>query len=251
MLGHLAHSFIRWVVTFDLEIVPHIWGYARTAAWQLSSLVQFPPKCRVLYRPCVTAEDEDTMRLLRFFCGLPLPPTLAVEPHLMDRRRLMRRCIGRNECFLSSKATVIWASDCDYLCGPGDLDAILERFPTGAKVAHPDSIHATSWPDGMAMIEAVKEPAVLEIDLGIFNQVKHGKPIGGLQFVAGDYARAFGYCADELGWKRMGAADRWMPTKCDRKYRMKAGGSAPIPGPLLYRLRHDVRSEGNEVDVRL
>jgi len=235
----------------DIEIVPHVWGYSRCLCLQLSSLVCFPPTCRVLYRPCVTAEDAATIATLEFF-GDKLPPTVAMQPILMERRRLMRRCIGRNDAFFSSTAPVLWAADCDYLIGPGDLETILNALPAGVKLAHPRKVHATSHPVGMAMIESVTRPRVVDIDLSQFTEVKRvGNAIGGLQFVSGEYARQAGYCRDELGSRRMGPADRWQATRCDRKFRLKTGEDHLMKLTVLYRVRHSVRSEGAKEDVRL
>ncbi len=234
----------------DLEIIPHCHGYSRLLTLQLSSLIQFPPHCRVLYRACVTAEDLPTIATLDFFRS-KLPSTVTLEPHVMDRRRLMRRCIGRNEVFLSSMAPLLWAADVDYVCTADCLEKILNAFPAGAKLAHPAKVHATSWPDGMAMIESVTDPRVVPIDLAVFNQTKRMRGIGGIQFVSGDYARTAGYCNDEMSSRRMRPADRWQPTRCDRKFRLKAGEDLAMPITALYRVRHDVRSEGNAVDVRL
>ncbi len=234
----------------DIEISPHVWGYSRCLCLQLSGLVQSPPRCCVLYGPCVTVEDLPTIATLDFFRN-KLPPTVTLEPHIMDRRRLMRRCIGRNEVALSSTAPLLWFADCDYIATADCLEKILNAFPAGAKLAHPKKVHATSWPDGMAMIESVTESRVVPIDLAVFNQTKRMRGIGGLQFVSGDYARTAGYCNDEMASRRMRPADRWQPTRCDRKFRLKAGEDRPMPITALYRVRHDVRSEGNAVDVRL
>ncbi len=235
----------------DLEIIPHIFCYWRLAAYQLSSLILFPPKCRVLYRPCVTREGPEATEYLDFFAPR-MPSTVTIEPLWMERRRLMRRAIGRNEAFKSSKAPILWAADADYLCGPGDMELILEKFPAGANLAHPGRVHATSHERGMQFIEAVIEPRIVEFDLTKdFPLIRWACGIGGLQFVRGDYARQHGYCGDEMGRRRMGPADRWQPTREDRKFRLKVGHDLGMGIVALYRVRHPIRSEGAAEDVRL
>ncbi len=234
---------------YDLSLIPHCWGYHRLLTWQLSGFVQFPPKPKVLYRPCVTAEDKDTIRVLEWFAPR-LPSTVTLLPLYMEKRYLVRRAYGRSQTGHECTSPILGWIDADYIYGPGDCEAIINAFPAGAKLAHPAKVRATSWPDGMAMIESVKEPKVMEIDLKIFNQTKKMRAIGGVQFVPRDIA-LLGYCDDELGGRRMGPADRWQRTKEDRKLRLKLGEDQPMPITALYRVRHDVRSEGNAVDVRL
>ena len=238
----------------DLELVPHCWRYSRLLCLQLSSLVLYPPKARVLYRPCVTTglSDPETWRVLNFFCSR-MPPTVALQPHVMEVRRLVRRGIGRNECAKRTEAPRIGFIDCDYVYGPGDIDALLEKFPEGAKLAHPGHVRASTYERGMEMIGAAEVIRVFEFDLAADFTVtqRMSTAIGGLQFFDGDWCRAKGYCDDEMGSRRMGPADRWQRTKEDRKARLKCGEDRRIKATLFYRVRHNVRSEGNAEDVRL
>lgn len=236
----------------DIEIVVHCWQYSRLLTLQLSSLVLWPPKCRVRYRPCVTAEDTQTIRAVEFFSSR-MPATVCVVPLVMEHDRLMRRAIGRNECLLSSRAPIVWAADCDYLATADCLDSILNNWPTGAKLAHPTKVHATIPQHGMEMIEAVgTEPRIVPVDLKAdFPLVKGAYSIGGLQFFGGDYARNAGYCNDEPRSRVFRPAKRWCKTLCDRKARLKAGGSKAMNILVLYRVRHTIRSEDHPEDAKL
>jgi len=235
----------------DFEIIPHIWQYHRLAAIQLSSFIANPPTCRVLYRPCITREDEPTIRTMEYFASR-LPVTVTMEPHVMERRRLMRRAIGRNECALSSIAPIVWMADVDYLVTNACLTTILNNFPSGANLAHPARVHATTKERGMELIESVTDPAVVPLDLKAdFPVVKRSYAIGGLQLFGGDYARKAGYCNDEPRNRIFRPAGRWQGTRCDRKARLKAGGSVAMNVLALYRVRHSVRSEGAERDAKL
>ena len=238
-------------MTPDIEIIPTIWQYSRLFAFQLSGFVLSPPRCRVLYRPCVTKEDEPTIKVLEHYASR-LPASVTLEPHFMERRKLMRRAIGRNECCLSSKAPIVWCADVDYLATADCLDTILNSFPCSVNLSHPAKVHATSRRRGMELIEAVNGVEVPLLDLvKDFPVNKRAKAIGGLQFFSGEYARKAGYCNDEL-WNRIfKPANRWQATRCDRKARVKAGGSTPMAITALYRIRHWVRSEGAKEDAKL
>ncbi len=236
---------------YDLEVVVHCWQYWRLACLQMSSFVQFPPKCCVRYRLCITNEDVNTVRLVEFFYN-KMQPKVIVEPVIMDRRRLMRRAIGRNECALTSQAPIVWFADVDYLVTDTCIATILNNFPHGKNLAHPARVHATTKERGMELIESVTEPAIVSLDLKTdFPVVKRSYAIGGLQLFGGDYARKAGYCNDEPRNRIFRPASRWQGTRCDRKARLKAGGSVPMNILALYRVRHSVRSEGAHADVLL
>jgi hypothetical protein len=236
----------------DIEIIPHIWGYWRLACLQLSGFVLWPPRCRVLYRPCVTAEDSPTMAVLNFFKD-KLPATVIMEPHVMDRRRLMRRAIGRNECALTSTAPIVWFADCDYITTAACLDTILNNWPKGHKLAHPRHVHSCLPEWGMKTLESMDGPAVVPMNLAKdFPDVQRKRvAIGGLQFFDGDFCREKGYCGPKPRGRLFRPADRWQPTKCDKWARAAAGEDVTMNILALYRVRHTTRSEGHSEDARL
>src|SRR5262245_34061857 len=58
----------------DIEIVSHCWQYAHLLAYQLSSLVNFPPtKARVRMTVFHATEDARTRAMLAFFAGVRVP----------------------------------------------------------------------------------------------------------------------------------------------------------------------------------
>lgn len=236
----------------DLEIIPHCAGYHRLLTLQLSGFVLFPPRCQVLYRPCITLEDETTCRTLEWFTPR-MPITVTIAPHVMEHNRLMRRAIGRNECALTTLAPVVWFADCDYVTSGDDLETILGTWPKGHKLAHPRHVRSCTPARGMELVESVTEPAVMPIDLPRDfpeAQRKHAA-IGGLQFFDGSFCREKGYCGPVGKGRLFRTAKRWQSTKCDRWARAAAGEDVTLPITVLYRVRHSVRSEGAKEDARL
>ena len=188
---------------------------------------------------------------MEWFCS-KMPPTVTIEPHPMEKRKLVRREIGRNECAKTSRAPIVAFVDTDYIYAE-DLDKFLDKWTPDMKLAHPSHVHATTHPRGMEMIQTVVPGKLAEINLSAdFPVVQRiSVAIGGIQFFSGGWAREHGYCGDEVGGKRLGPASRWCRTKGDRKVRCKAGEDRKIKGPLFYRVRHPIRSEGAVEDVRL
>jgi hypothetical protein len=235
----------------DVEIIPHVWQYHRLMTLQLSSFIHWPPTCRVFYRPCVTQEDTPTIAVLKWFSNR-LPSSVTLEPHIMDRRRLMRRAIGRNECALTSKSPIVWFADCDYAVLPGDLESIMNAWPKGHKLAHPGHVRATIPEHGMEMIQSVIEPRVMPMMLSDFPLAqKHRTAIGGLQFFDGEHCHKMGYCGPKGRGRLFRPADRWQPTKCDKWARSVAGEDVTMRITVLGRVRHTTRSEGHKEDARL
>ena len=236
----------------DIEIISHCWQYHRLLTLQLSGFCLFPPRCQVLYRPCVTMDDAATRDTILWFVPR-MPPTVTIEPHVMNRRCLMRRAIGRNECCLTSKAPLVWCADCDYIATGDDLETILNAWPKGHKLAHPGRVRSCTPARGMELVESVTEPRIVPIDLtGDFPETQRkGSAIGGLQFFSGEHCREKGYCGPNPRGRLFKPADRWQPTKSDKWARAAAGEDITMPITVLYRVRHTVRSEGYKDDARL
>ena len=110
----------------SLEIVSHCWNYSRFLAYQLSSLVQFPPaKLRVTMTVFYAPEDTATQKLLDFFGGQTVPGvTWNWQP--LAKERLFRRGIGRNLAARATTADWIWFTDCDVMFRAGCLDTLAE-----------------------------------------------------------------------------------------------------------------------------
>lgn len=236
----------------DIEIVPTIWQYSRVATLQLSGFVLFPPRCQVSYRPCVTRDDRETMAVLDWF-ATRLPETVRLVPHFMEHDRLMRRAVGRNECALTSQAPIVWMADVDYVTSADDLDAIINAWPKGHKLAHPGRVHSSTPVRGMELIDSVTNPAVVPLDLASdFPEIQRKRiAIGGLQVFDGEHCRKTGYCGPVGRGRLFRPAKRWQPTKEDRWARAAAGEDVTMPITVLYRVRHMVRSEGAKEDARL
>jgi hypothetical protein len=226
-----------------LEIVSHSWRYHRFLAYQLSSLVLYPPRevsvtMTVFYSP----EDRETTEWLGYFGELETPGVRwSWRP--LERERLFRRAIGRNLAARATEASWIWFSDCDVVFHEGALDGAGEAlsgrddallFPREHRV----SDILTS--DDPLLERATGVPRLLAIDPGDFHVETRKKAVGGFQIVRGDVARAAGYCGDIAHYQR--PVPRWSKTYEDRTFRWLLGTQGtPVDIPGLYRIRHAAR----------
>jgi len=233
--------------------VVHVWAgqlaqYAHFAHYQLSSLFLNPPeKCRVTHTTCHCLEDDATIQLLSVFMRMQPPETVNLRFHLMERSRLMRRAIGRNERTRMTTADVVWFAGCDYLYGPGCLDAIAtEALKHPNRVCFPRQIlRNKSHADGDRLVaEDAARVAASPAHWGALIQPKCdwepqriNRPIGCLQIVSGDRARERGYLPNVAKYQK--PAETWKRTFEDRAARAALGPEKQgIDVPNLYRLRH-------------
>jgi hypothetical protein len=225
----------------DIEVVSHCWHYSRLLTYQLSSLVLYPPKCEV--RMVVFTSDDDlrTQEVRGFFVNTRkfegegprfFAPSLSTE-------RLCRRAIGRNLAALGTDARIVWFADCDMMFGPGCLDWLSENWPEGNVLGYPHHVGKCTHERGDELIEAVKKPAVMEIDPTDFPPHRQPRAIGGTQIVCGDVARERGYLKDSKRYQR--PASRWMRTVDDVVYRKRVlgvGRGTRLEIPNCWRIRH-------------
>ena len=114
--------------TLDIEIVSHCWRYAHLLAYQLSSLVNFPPtKARVRMTVFHASEDEATRRMLEFFGGIPVPG-VAWNWQVLTPPELFRRSIGRNRIARATTADWVWFTDCDIVFHRDCIDTLSDRL---------------------------------------------------------------------------------------------------------------------------
>jgi hypothetical protein len=233
----------------DIEIVSHCWHYSRLLTYQLSSLVLYPPKCEVRITVFACADDIRTVGSLEHFSHpdrldrLRYPPQSNGRPQLswqlLPPERLCRRAIGRNLAAESTPARIIWFADCDMMFGPGCLDWLSENWPEGNVLGYPHYVGKCTHERGDELIEAVKKPAVMEIDPTDFPPHRQPRAIGGTQIVCGDVARERGYLKDSKRYQR--PASRWMRTVDDVVYRKRVlgvGRGTRLEIPNCWRIRH-------------
>lgn len=223
-----------------IEIVSHCWKYQHLLAYQLSSLVLYPPT-RVSVRMTVffSPEDEGTAALLRFF-GARQVPGVSWNWRPLERTHLMRRAIGRNIAARETRADWIWFTDCDVVFDQGSLDSLIAQLQ-GRRDAlvHPREEHCTpllAEQDPM-LTAAADEPRIVEINRERFTPRSCSVAKGPMQITHGDVARACGYC-DSLSVYQT-PSDRWRKAYEDRAFRWllrTQGVGLDIPG--VYRIRH-------------
>src|ERR1700741_5138703 len=110
------------------EIVSHCWQYAHLLAYQLSSIVNFPPT-RATVRMTVfhASEDTNTREMLAFF-GERRVPNVAWNWRLIERERLFRRAIGRELVAKSTDPHWGWTTGWDTMFPRGCLDALADAL---------------------------------------------------------------------------------------------------------------------------
>ncbi len=223
-----------------LEIVSHCWNYAHLQAYQLSSLVHWPPTAlgvtmTVFYCP----EDTRTVALLDHFGAMQVPG-LRWNWQPLPREQLFRRAIGRNRAALATTADWIWFTDCDVLFREGCLDGLARAlqgrrdalvFPRAERIS---PMLADADP---ALQAAAAAPRLVDIDGERFVAQTLHKATGPMQITHGDVARACGYCAWLAHYQR--PSDRWRKTYEDPAFRwlLRTPGVA-LDMPPPYRIRH-------------
>lgn len=224
-----------------IEIVSHCWQYAHLLAFQLSSLVNFPPT-RASVRMTVFHEVNDlrTRAMLEYFGAIAVP---GVEWNwqALPPTALFRRSIGRNRIARSTTADWVWFTDCDILFHRDCIDTLsdclqgrrdLLTYPKDERVT---SMLATS--DPMLMAER-ERPRIVDIDPALFTlSTNPPKAKGGYQIVHGDVARQCGYCEQLAVFQR--PAPSWAKTYEDRAFRWLLGtDGAGLDVPGVHRIRH-------------
>lgn len=224
----------------QLEIVSHCWQYSHLLAYQLSSLVLYPPKnvdvrMTVFFSP----EDTRTMELLRFFASHAVT-NVTWHWHELARPRLFRRAIGRNLAAQATAADWIWFTDCDVVFHRDCLDTLAEGLQGRCdRLVFPRQESCTRLlaSDDALLRAAAEAPAIVEIDPARCEPVTHDRAVGPLQITHGDVARQVGYCAVLPYYQQ--PAPTWQKAYEDRAFRwlLRTEGT-PIDVPGVFRIRH-------------
>jgi hypothetical protein len=228
-----------------IEIIVHCYAekiadFASLLTAQLSSICNHPPvNGHVIVSVCTTHTDSLTENVVEKFgskaAAQRIPVTIVTRPYFTDM--LFRRAIARNQLAKFTKSDLVWFADCDYMVGPGTLDAMLAvECDT---LWHPKKvlIHK-SHEEGDNFIAGITPGRTVGGDLGRFDDHRVNIAIGGLQFVSGDVARARGYLDGTRWVKPVDPKGGFRDTQEDRVYRgsFERRQSFEIPG--LMRLRH-------------
>ena len=243
-----------------IEVVSHCWNYSRLLTHQLSAFALYPPtKCDVTATVFYSPDDADTVRVIKFFDGMPIPKvTWNFRP--LETPKLLRRAIGRNMAALWSNADIVMFTDCDYIYREGALDTIVEAMQGGENTdkrigyvrRHRASISHELGDAEIAEVNVHDRMHAYDVVLDRYEPSKLTRPIGGSQIVFGNFARVHGYLPHSRRFQR--PAGEWKRTFEDRAYRGYCNGLGmddfPIDCPAVYRIRHSKRGRF-DVGVKL
>lgn len=224
----------------SLEIVSHCWGYSHLLAYQLSSLVLYPPnRSDVTMTVFHAAEDRETVALLEFF-GARQVPGVSWNWQVLDKGRLFRRSIGRNLAARATACDWIWFTDCDVVFHAGCLDGLADALQGRRDVlVYPREERRSAMlePSDEMLNAARHTPRVVDIDVSRFMPWQRGRATGPLQITHGDVARACGYCENLRIYQK--PSRRFAKAHEDRAFRwLLRSQGVPIEVPGVYRIRH-------------
>jgi hypothetical protein len=224
-----------------IEVVSHCWQYAHLLAYQLSSLVNFPPaRARVRMTVYYAIEDQRARALLEYFGALRVPGvTWNWQP--LAPGELFRRSIGRNRAARNTAADWVWFADCDILFHRDCMDTLADQLQGRQDpLVYPKEERVTAMleeTDPLLMAERDR-PKVVDIDPGRFKLLPNPpRAKGAYQIVHGDVARQGGYCEQLPVFQRQ--APRWAKTHEDSAFRWLLGfDGVGLDVPGVYRIRH-------------
>lgn len=239
----------------ELEVVSHCWRYAHFLAYQLSSLVHYPPtRLHITMTVCYCPEDENTSRLLSYFEQMQVP-NVSWNWIPFRREQLFRRGIGRNHAALNTSADWVWFTDCDLMFRKGCLDALSDALQ-GRRDAlvFPSEERCTELlrEDNPMLKQGAGEPSLVDVDDSAFTVHFPSRATGPLQIAHGDVCRAVGYCRSLRLYQT--PSDHWCKAHEDRAFRwLLQTQGVPIQVPGVYRIRHvhKGRYSGSEAHTRL
>lgn len=229
------------VGVLDIEIVSHCWQYAHLLAYQLSSLVNFPPnKARVRMTVFHAVEDARTRAMLEFFGGIVVPG-VAWNWQVLSPPQLFRRAIGRNRAARMTKADWVWFTDCDIVFHRDCLDSLAAGLQGRQDLlAYPKFERITPMLEETDPVLAAERnrPRVVDIDTRQFTLAANPpKAKGAYHIVHGDAARQCGYCQQIGVYQR--PAPRWAKTYEDSAFRWLLGtDGVGLDVPGVHRIRH-------------
>lgn len=223
----------------NIEVVSHCWGYSHMLAYQLSSLVNYPPtKATVTMTVFYSDEDKDTVKILDFFAKQQVKNVIWNWQKL-PKQLLYRRGIGRNKAALATKADWVWFSDCDIMFNENCIDSLVDSLQNCNEVlVFPKQEKTTPMlAEDHPLLQKGAEPHVISIDEGDFEYYSRSKATGEFQITHGDVARAVGYCANISIYQT--PAEHWCKCVEDRCFRWLVGShGVAIDIENVFQIRH-------------
>ena len=225
----------------NIEIVSHCWQYAHLLAYQLSSLVNFPPaSARVRMTVFHAPEDARTRAMLDFFGGIAVPGvTWNWQP--LPPPELFRRAIGRNRIARSTAADWVWFTDCDIVFHRDCIDTLSSQLQGRQDLlCYPkfERITPMLTEDDPVLAAERDRPRVVDIDTTQFTLSENPpKAKGAYHIVHGDAARQCGYCEQVGLYQR--PVSSWAKTYEDSAFRWLLGTDGTgLEVPGVHRIRH-------------
>ncbi len=225
----------------DIEIVSHCWQYAHLLAYQLSSLVNFPPtRARVRMTVFHALEDTRTRAMLDYFGGISVPG-VSWNWQALPPPELFRRAIGRNRAAHATRADWVWFTDCDIVFHRDCLDSLASELQGRQDLlTYPEFECITPMLEESDPVMAAERdrPRVVDIDTGQFTLAANPpKAKGAYHVVHGDAARQCGYCEQVGVYQR--PMPRWAKTFEDSAFRWLLGtDGVGLDVPGVHRIRH-------------
>lgn len=224
----------------QLQIVSHCWQYSHLSLFQLSSLVNYPPRdCELTYTLFYAAEDNGMCELIEHFSAIEVP-NVTWDWQVLPKAELFRRAIGRHRASISSRADWLWFADCDLIFHEGCLDSVAAAV-AGKKtgLVFPDQEGVTELlPGDHSMLnQSIGDAGTIDIDTSLFKPNAISKAKGAFQIVHGDVARVAGYCGSIKLYQQ--PTNTWRKTYEDTVFRRLIGYEGePVNIVHLYRIRH-------------
>ena len=224
-----------------VRVVAHCWNYSRLLSYHLSALVLHrPQESHVVMTVCYSPCDKQTVDMLDFFADFKIP-NVTWDWYPMEKNRLCRRAIGRNELARMGGTDFTFYADVDYILRGDVIDAAVQEIGDRHALFYPrDVLQSKTHQDGDAEIERVTEPGLYELESSRYDIIKLDRPIGGAQWLRSDFLREKGYLPD--GHKFLNPEPSWKRTYEDARCRGYWGLPwKPLDVQGVYRIRHSER----------
>lgn len=235
-----------------IEIVTHCYSgdavpvYHRLLQLQLSSiLTSASPALPVSVAVCYSIRDRRTVNTLSFFKKLfDTDPFVQMRLLNLPQEQLFRRAHGRNLAATTTKAEVVWFTDCDYVF----LDNCLidawgksgtHKFADGTEMVFPKVVNIhRSHLLGDQLVGRQLFARTYQIDPTEFAPRCERRAWGGMQIVRGDWCRENGYLKGTKWMDPVDPADGFQQCRGDVPFRKAVGPSTAVDIPGVYRVRH-------------
>lgn len=248
----------------SIEIVVHVFAgklplYADHLRFQLASLINHPPKVKVVYRLFWAGPkyDSHTLLVIKDIIPLLLTPKFSFTHLMVPREELFRRAIWRHERTQQTECDVLWMADADTLFMDGAIDSVCEQVKDDGKLYFPRrSLMSIDHETGQRTLDSAAGKMWPTINPADFKPQRNHFAIGGAQILGRETAKRtgyFGFKEGEPGYHRRHS--KWVqpvdPEKpfaefrddCAwRRHHFQGEKQVKIDVENLYRLRHELSS---------